>query len=114
MGELDTQLEQIDISIEQAKETIAMKKALDNLTDNPDFIKIIIDGYLKDEALRLVMLRADDRFKEDLDQAGLMKAIDAIGNFKMYCNTIMQMGRMAENAVLADQKTREEILDEVG
>lgn len=112
-SELDTQLERVEISIEDAKNSIALKKSLENLTNNPDFIKIVREGYFKTEAVRLVMLKADHNFRSDEDQKGIITALDGIGAFKMYCNTIMSLGRMAERALSDDEATREQILAEV-
>lgn len=105
-------LQQLEVSIEEAKAHIETRAALARLSSNPDFEKIVLEGYLKDEAVRLVQLRADPNFSSDEDQASLLKAIDAIGQFRLYCNTINQVGQMAQNALEADEATREEILAE--
>lgn len=113
MNESEQQLEQIEISIEQAKHHIENKAALDRLTVHPDFKKLILEGYFKDEAVRLVLLRSDHNFQSEEDQAALMKSIDAIGQFRLYCNTINQLGIQAQNSLDADESTREQILAEV-
>ena len=112
MGQNEQDIEQVEISIEQAKVMIDNMKALDRLTDNKDFNKLFIEGYFKEEASRLVLLRADHNFQSDEDQKQLLAAIDAIGRFKMYCNTIMVMGRRAERDLEASEQTREELLAE--
>ena len=41
----EQQLQSIEISIEQAKEAISMAEALDRLHKNPDFQKVIREGW---------------------------------------------------------------------
>lgn len=111
-SEAEQQLHEIEVSIEQAKQHVAVKDALGRLSANPDFNKIVLEGYFKDEAVRLVQLRADPNFASEEDQAAVLRSIDAIGQFRLYCNTINQMGQMAENAIASDEATREQILAE--
>ena len=106
------QLEQVELSIDQAKYTISRMASLDKLTSNPDFVNIVLEGYFEEEAQRLVMLRVDPNFQSAQDQMELLRGIDAIGSLKMYFNMIMQFGVTAERAITADEATREEILAE--
>ena len=106
------QLEQVELSIDQAKYSIEFMASLDRLTSNPDFVKIVLEGYFEAEAQRLVMLRVDPNFQEDVDQSELLRSIDSIGTLKMYFNMIMQFGVSAQRAMTADEATREEILAE--
>ena len=106
------QLEQIEISIEQAQEAVAYRKALSNLLSNKNFEKIISKGYFESEASRLVLLKADPSMSADSDQSLILKSIDSIGFLRQYFTTIMQLGRMAERSIEADQTTREELLAE--
>ena len=106
------QLEQIEISIEQAQEAVALKRALNNLLKNKDFESIISIGYFEKEASRLVLLKADASMAKDSDQNLILKSIDSIGFLRQYFTTIMQLGRMAERSIEEDQLTREELLAE--
>ena len=106
------QLEHVELSIDQAKYSIDLMESLDRLTANPDFVKIVLEGYFEEEAQRLVMLRVDPNFQKDVDQSELLRSIDSIGTLKMYFNMIMQFGISAQRAKTADEATREEILAE--
>lgn len=110
MSNLD--LEQIEVSIEMAKEAIEHKKALERLTVNPDFIAIIREGYFKEEASRLVLLKADPEMQQDLEANHISKSIDAVGYFRLYLHTIMQRGSRLEQDLAGYESTREEILAE--
>ena len=112
MSEIDNQIEEVELSIDNANEAVDLMEALLRLTKNKDYIKVIAEGYLKEEAIRLCHLRADYNFRSDEDQEGLMKAIDGIANFRQYCASLVQMGRGAQNAITADEQTREELLAE--
>ena len=46
--------QQIQISIEQANEVIALAEALERLQANKDFQVVIAKGYFEKEAIRLV------------------------------------------------------------
>jgi len=106
------QLEQVEISIEQAKAAVAFKEVLTRLTDNKDFKEIIIEGYFKEEASRLVLLKADPAMQGESEANQISKSIDAIGYLRLYLHTIMQRGIAMENSLKADENTREELLAE--
>lgn len=110
MSNAEFDLEQIELSINEAKEIINRKEMLDRLTNNKDFRALIIDGYFTKEAARLVQNKPyahNSEMKEDIEAN-----IDAIGFFRMYLNGIDQMGITALRSLEADEATREEILAE--
>lgn len=108
----DAQIEEIEVKINEAKEVIERKKALMRLTDNKDFKSIVLDGYFKDEASRLVLLKADYEMQDEMSQNQIKKSIDAIGYFRLYLRTVMQLGAQMEKDLAADEQTREELLSE--
>lgn len=108
----ETQLAAIDRQITNEKATLKLSKALDRLKANPDFITIIKDGYLRDEAVRLVHLKADPVMQSVDKQTAVIRDIDAIGALASYFHTISKQGDMAEAAIEAAQVSREEILEE--
>ena len=105
-------LEQIEISDNQAKEMIFKMESLLKLTKNRDFKKVIEEGYFEKEASRAVLLKADPNMQDAEAQKSLDNQIIAIGYLRQYFTTIMQLGRMAEQEVKANESTREEILAE--
>lgn len=112
MANLDQQIEQIEISIEEAKNLVEESKSLDRLTNNKDFKKLILDKYFKEEASRLVLLKADAEMQGEKEQRDIIRQIDAIGSLRIYFQTIKQLGQMAENSIASDEATREELLAE--
>jgi len=109
---VENQVQEIEISIEQAKHLISNKDALSRLINNADFKKIITEGYFEKEASRLVLLKADQTMQDDKDQALLLKAIDSVGFFRQYSSEIMRLGRQDEKDLKDAEEVREEILRE--
>ncbi len=109
---MNEQLEQIELSIDQAKESVAKMKALNKLTDNKEFTQLIREGYFEKEASRLVLMLAEPAMQEETSQEMLQKQITAIGYLRQYFITINQMGRMAQKSLTDDEETREALLAE--
>lgn len=109
---MQEQIEQIEVSISEARKTVNKMEALLRLLDNKDFLEVIEDGYFKDEASRIVLLKADPEMQEDKYQNQLDNSIIAIGTLRQYFRSIMQLGRMAERSIKDDETTREELLAE--
>lgn len=106
---MNTELENIELSIEQARLSVNTRAALNTLTDDKNFKKVVTEGYFKDEASRLVLLKADPSMQTPAHQNTLEKSIDAIGYFRLYLSTIYQLGAMAEKAMIEDEATRDEL-----
>lgn len=92
-------IEQIERGIAQLKEQTARSDALERLLKNADFKKIISEGYFKDEAIRLVDLKADPAWQKPEQQAFVIIQIDAIGVLKGYLRTIEHTGSMAKKVL---------------
>jgi hypothetical protein len=108
----DQNIETIEISIKQGKETVDKMNSLLKLTKNKDFKKVIDDGYFVEEASRLVLLKADPSLQSVEDQRQIDNSILAIGYFRQYLATIFQLGRMAEKSLKEDEEVREELMSE--
>ena len=107
-----SEIEQIEVSIDAARQDVARMEGLLRLIKNKDFKSLIDDGYFVDEASRLVILRADPSMQEDRVQKNINDSITAVGHFRQYLNTVMQIGRMAEQGIKEDEETRQELLAE--
>ena len=103
-------LQAIEKSIEQAKETAELGRALERLRSNRDFKQIVISGYFDAEAVRLVHLKADPGMQKAESQASILKQMDAIGSFSSYLSTILHQASLAEKAVEAGEADKEDFL----
>ena len=112
MSQHEEQLEQIEIDIATAQEHADRADALQRLHENKDFRKIVLEGFFKDEASRVVLLKADPNVQGDSEQKHIDRIITSIGGLRQYFGTIYQMGNMAHRALEEHKATREEILQE--
>ena len=64
-------IHRIEVSMAEAKEVMAMRDAINKLRDDPLFQKVILEGYFKDEASRITLLRGDMHMQAPEDQAFL-------------------------------------------
>lgn len=112
MNEVEQNLEQIAISVEEAKKTVALGEALQRLHDNADFKEVILSGYFQEEAQRSVMLKADINFQGTDNQKQIDDIITGIGMLGQYFHKIFTLGEQAYQSLVADEHTREELLQE--
>lgn len=110
----ESKIEAIEVSIEAAKEAIVLGECMDRMIRNPDFIKIIEEGYFKDEAARLVLFKSEPVSENTESQQAITKAIDAIGGLHQYLTRIYQNAAQMKKALTDDEVTRGELLAEMG
>jgi hypothetical protein len=88
------QLNELESYISSKKEIVSFADTLDRLRKNPDFIKIIEEGYFKEEAIRLVAFTGSHAYtgqtKIDTDAE-----IQAIGKLRHYFYSINRNGNKA-------------------
>lgn len=104
--------EEIQVSIDDAREAVADRDALLRLKDNADFKKLFLDGLFKEEPARLVELKAAPNMQGENNQAHMLKAIDSIGFLHQYFNRIIQLGYTAEEAIKQGELALEELAEE--
>lgn len=107
-----TNVEEIELNIKQAQEFVDFGVSLERLSSNRDFKKVIKEGYFKDEAIRLVHLKADPSMQTPERQAAVVKSIDAIGALSEYFRTMEYRATQAAKAIEYDLETRNELLGE--
>lgn len=88
-------VQEIEISIEDAKAKIEKLDALNRLSQNKDFQNIIDTGYFVEKAAETVMIKASPEMDTPEKQASCVKTIDAIGELRQYFYAITQQGNMA-------------------
>lgn len=103
---------EIEVSMQQAKQTIAMADALERLHHNADFKQIILEGYFKDEAVRLVHIKGDPNLQDPVKQASIVRDMDAIASLRLFFGTIYQRADWARSAMDAGQEALDEIRNE--
>lgn len=105
------EIQELELTIEAAREIVERGNMATRLADNPDFKKIIMEGFFRDEAARLVHLVSDPSLPEG-DRSHIQNAIQGIGYLKRYLSTMVQMGVNAEREINESRETLEEIRSE--
>lgn len=108
----EQQIAEIEVSIEEAKEVVELGKALDRLTNNQDFKLIIREGYLRDEAVRLVHLKGDPNMQGESQQRNIDRDIMGIGSLLSYFRKIQYMSAQANSLIAEGEQTIEELRSE--
>lgn len=100
----------MELTAEELKEYnyyVGMRQALERLEANPDFQKVILDGYFKDKAINGVSLLASPKIKIQGKRPDIMEALVAISQLQDYFITIKHMG-----AEIEDEEDEEETDEE--
>jgi hypothetical protein len=110
MSFTDDQIQQIEQSIKDSSKNVEVADALARLYANRDFKKVILEGYLEKEAIRLVHAKADAALQSAESQKQLMNQIDAIGILKGYFHTIGFLGEQARKTISYAEEARQELI----
>jgi len=102
-------IEQIELSLSDAKEMVARRDSVLKLKSNREFRKIILDGYFKEEAIRLTALTASPEMEKY--RAEIFMSIQAISVLQGFFQTTLQLGDVAA-ANIAEYEGELEVLRE--
>lgn len=116
MSDFAGDIQQIELTIEEAQEQIDMKDCLGRLAVNPDFEKLITKGFFEDEAARAVGAKAEISMIMDKNGMTMIdNIITSIGGLRQYFIKIQQQGNSAQAAIEEHQETHAELLrEEIG
>jgi hypothetical protein len=109
----DNQLQEINLTIEEAQKNIELMEAYHRLQDNLDFKKLILEGYYINEAADLVANKVRPELAQEHHQQMIDRLILGVGGLRMYLTKVHNMGVQAKNALDAHYRTREEIMEEM-
>ena len=91
---------ELELTAEELKEYnyyVGMRQALERLENNPDFQKVILEGYFKDKAINGVSILASERIKREGRRPDVMEALGAISQLQDYFITIKHLGAEIED-----------------
>lgn len=111
---IESDIHEVETSIENVKRAIERHERLNKLMDNQDWKALIEEGYFKEEAARVVGLKADlqMRMAGDVQMQWLEDMITGIGAFQQYLNFIRQAGAAAKQQLEQHQETHATLLKE--
>lgn len=117
MSEVEQQLNSVEISIEDAKRKIERSEALARLEKNKDFQLLFLEGLMKEDAIRQVMLLASPGLKAPgegaiVAKAGIQSRMEMIGELYNWCRWTHMEGNQSRKALEEHEETRVELLKE--
>lgn len=107
---MSQEIEQIELSIEEAKKLVDRRDQLRKLTTNREFKKIFLDGYFQEEAVRMTHILADPALTNHRQQ--IIEALTAISHVRNYLHQINLQGDMAEREISEMNVALDEIREE--
>lgn len=108
----NSEIREVELNIKEAQKLVDMNKSLERLRNNKDFKKLILENYLKDEAVRLVHLKSDSNMQDEKSQTIIVNDINAIGSFTQFLNTVRFQADMAQNAIAECEQVLDELRSE--
>lgn len=107
----DDQIQQVEMSLEEARRIQAFRDAIFRLERNSDYKTVITDGYFRDEALRLVMISGEFNLSEKAQEA-VINDIKAISSLAQFLRNAVTAGSLMDQEVKSYQETLDEIREE--
>ena len=105
------------LTIEEYEEQRAsLAKVIDNaekakrLSENQDFIDLVMTGYFTEEPERLASLLSSGKLPERNKQ-GCVAELDAIGRFRAFLQSFADQGATARNELALLEQAREEAIE---
>lgn len=83
-------VEQLTSNLEYAIKGIELGEAIQKLAKNPQFKKVILQGYYEEEAQRLVSLLSDPNMQKPEEQQLIINGMRGIGELKTWFNAMLQ------------------------
>lgn len=106
-----SQVEDLEQQLEDTKKLVDTRQTTLRLFKNPDFRRIIIDGFMTHDCARFVQLSKDPSISKEAQQDSLELAI-ASGHLKRYLKMQVNMGAHAEHDLSALEEALEEARQE--
>ncbi|AUR82501.1 coil containing protein [Vibrio phage 1.152.O._10N.222.46.E1] len=102
-------IQQIELTKEQAEQSVKLMERLDRLNKNRDFKAIIEDELFDSYSKSLVLLLSDPSMQEDVVQKDLILDMQMIGRFRQFLSGVFQKGRLAEKTLEDATRQLEEL-----
>ena len=95
MSRIESEIASFEISAERARGLVQDGESAIALYNNPAFNKLIVEGYFKEEASRLVHLYSSATINES-QRENIQRDMHAIGALRQYLHLKVKMGDMAK------------------
>lgn len=104
----DVTIPQLEAQIENAKQVVAQRDQVSRLSQNPDFQKLVIEGFLKEECARFTHMSTDRNLSKD-DREDALGYAQAAGYFKRWLNMLIVQGNRAAQDIVEASETIDEM-----
>ena len=108
MNQYESDIHEIEVTIEHAREKVEFANAIRRLEKNADFRKVFTDGYFRDEASRLTLLLGDKNIS-DKDRDGTVISLRAVGELHTFLRVGVLLGDQMAAAIEDGQEAIEAI-----
>lgn len=95
----EQQIKEIEIGKKDAQKLVDAASSVDKLMKNRDFNRVILEGYFKEEPVRLTGLLADPEFQSPEAQKEIIDSLRSISLLRQYLNTRAFIGDQAKAAI---------------
>ena len=112
MSFYDDQLNKLQHNLEVNRKVAETGDALERLTANRDFKKVIIEGFFEKEAIRLVQLKGHPEHQSEESQKRILMQMDAIGVLASYFDQVATAAELARKAISFDEETYDQLATE--
>lgn len=110
MSQIAQDIEEIELTLEHAQHLVEKAAMADRLSRNPDFRKLIMEGYFEGETARLGLLVGDPHHAGT--QEMILNDLKGTGALKRFFQNIFMLGRTAAAEIEAAGHTLQELRDE--
>ena len=84
----DQLFDDLNAAIRESRKKVDLADALERLTANRDFKEVVLVGYLRDYAVKLVLEKAEADNQSPEKQISIIKKLDSIGEFNQFLQSI--------------------------
>lgn len=104
---MSSDIEKVELSIEEAKKMVDRRDIALRLADNRDFKKLVIEGYFKDEAARLTGLLGERGDNLPFTKEMIVSDLEAIASFQRFMRLIVMQGDIMEKEIEVNSEALE-------
>ena len=91
-----TNQEELELETVENEQWIQRYEALERLKKNPDFINVIMEGYIRDRSLNGVSMLANESVKRQGQRPDVMEMLVAVSTLQDYFKMLKNLGQIAK------------------
>ena len=91
-----TNQEEVELEMVETQQWVSRYEALQRLEKNPDFIKVISEGYIRDRSLQGVSMLANEGVKRQGQRPDVMEMLVAVSTLQDYFKMLKNLGAIAK------------------